>query len=288
MTARAAILATLVYHDIFDYPLTAQEAYSYLTIKTTYASFNKNLQLLIKEKRVSQENGLIFLRGRGQTVKIRQARKGPSVRKLKKALRYSKILRFVPTIRFVAISGALSMENTDTNDDIDLVIVTGKGALWTTRLLANLILWPYRRKAGEAHTKDKACLNMFLEENSLKFGTQNLYTAHETAQLKPIWERGKTYASLLKANSWLQSYLPNWRPQQKESFKTYGRSSFWSLVSGTLSLAEPLTKRLQLRYMRRRITTEQIRETQLFFHPGNTQQYVLGKYKAKLKTLKLR
>jgi len=292
MTLKQSILATLAYHDIFDYPLTEQETYSYLIVKTSYPVFGKSLRLLIKEKRVFQKDGHLYLQGRGQIVGVRESRKKTSSQKLKRAAYYAKILRFIPTIKLLAISGALSMENADANDDIDLVIVTSKGSLWTTRLLANLILWPYRRKAGESHTKDKACLNLFLEEASLKIGTQNLYTAHELAQVKPIWQRGKTYQRLIKANSWVKNYLPNWKPQLADSIdtdkrhKTKDKRGIRALVISRFALViETFAKKFQLRYMKKRITTEKIGESQLFFHPGNTQQYILGKYEAKLKSL---
>jgi hypothetical protein len=288
MTLSDAILATLAYHDIFNYPLTEKEAHSYLIVKSSYSNYNKNLQLLIKQKKVFQKEGLIFLQGRGATVKIRQTRKKASGKKLKRAMFYSKILQAIPTIKFVAISGALSMENADQNDDIDLVIVSHNHSLWTTRLLANILLQPYRRKAGESHTKDKACLNMFLEESNLKIRTQNLYTAHELAQLKPIWQRGKTYQNLIKINSWLKNYLPNWQPYPTDSYKTYPQSNFWSIVTSQMSIVEDVTRVFQLRYMRRRITSEKIGDSQLFFHPGNTQEWVLAEYNSRIKNLNLR
>lgn len=282
MTISQSILATLAYHDIFEYPLTEQQTYSYVIIKSPVSTFNKTLQLLLKEKKIVQKDNLLFLKGRESIVKIRQVRKRSSAKKLEKALFYAKILRFIPTIKLLAISGALSMENADANDDIDLVIVTSKGSLWTTRLLANLILWPFRRKAGELHIKDKACLNMFLEFDSLKIGTQNLYTAHEIAQMRPLWQRGKTYQSLIKANSWVKNYLPNWQPQQPDSIAAY---KDYPLTTKHLALLETFSKTFQLRYMRKRITSEKIGESQLFFHPGNTQSYILGKYESKLKSL---
>jgi len=285
MTIKDAILATLAYHDIFGYPLTANQTYSYLIVKSSFLSFEKSLQLLIKQKKVFEKDGLVFLQGRGQTVKIRQTRKKASGKKFRKAIFYGKILRAIPTIKLVAISGALSMENADANDDIDLVIVTSSGNLWTTRLLANFLLQPYRRKAGKSHTKDKACLNMFLEEFSLKIGTHNLYTAHELAQLKPVWQCGKTYQNLIKANSWIKTFLPNWQQHSTESFSTYPESKIHLPFTIYHSILEPLAKTFQIRYMRHKITTEQIGEQQLFFHPSNTQEKILREYQKRLRRI---
>lgn len=286
MTIRSAILATIAYHDIFKYPLTQNQIYELLIGRSAKISaVKKALADLEKQKKILSKKGLYYLKGRGELPRICSKRQKSSVLKFKKALFYARILRFIPTVNLVAISGALAMNNADANDDIDLVIVSSSNTLFTTRLLANILLQHFRRKPGQPHTKDKACLNLFLDNISLKIRTQNLYTAHEVAQMRPIWQRGKTYYNFVKTNSWVQKYLPNWQPYQADSFNTYPQS--WSLVSNFLSLIEPFSKAVQLLYMKRRITTELIGDHQLFFHPSNISQWVHAHYELRLKALKL-
>ncbi len=286
MTLKQAIVATLAYHDIFTYPLTSQQTHSYLIQKATLDSVEENLKDLQTKKQVFSKNDYLYLKGRGAIVKTRESRLRNSASKLKRANFYASIIKFIPSVQLVALTGALSMQNSDREDDIDIMVITSKNTLWTTRLLVNLALLNYKRKPGEPHTKNKACLNIFLSENSLRVSTQNLYTAHEVAQVKPIWQRGNIYQHFTKANSWVKRYLPNWQPYPLDVFNTNKQSRFSAIASGILSVAEPIAKFVQLRYMHRRITSEKIGDTQLFFHPGNTQQYVLGKYEAKLKSLR--
>ncbi len=276
MTIRNAVLATLAYHDIFDYPLTQEEINRFLAGETVDAKkVEKVIDSLIKDKKIEGKNSYYFLKGRGKIFKLRAARKKYSTQKLKRAKLFAKLLMIIPTVKLIAVSGALAMENAQKNDDIDLVIVTAKNTLWSTRLLANTILQPYRRKAGEPHTKDKACLNLFLEESSLKIRTQNLYTAHEVAQMRPLWQRENTYNRFLKANTWVKNYLPNWEGEPSDS-----AFSFPQL--GITQTFEKLTKALQLFYMKPKITTEKIGEHQLFFHPNDTENQVLKSYIKKL------
>lgn len=285
MATRDSILSALAYHDIFGYPLTEQEAYNYSTLKTPLNLFHKSLKDLIEQKKIYFKHGYLCLRDREAIVKTRLKRKRSSKLKLKKAKFYAGLLRLIPSVNLVAVSGALAMENSEAADDIDLVIITANGNLWTTRLLANLFLNPYRRKPGEQHTRNKACLNLFLDESNLKIGIHNLYIAHEIAQMRPIWQRGKTYQRFIKANSWVKTFLPNWQRYPDNSFTSYPQINNLYLISWILLRSERLNKLLQLRYMRKRITTEKIGNRQLFFHPSDTQELVLAKYEKRLKKL---
>ncbi len=279
MKLERAILQTLVYHDIFDYPLKAEEIHRYqIGERASRGQIDNSLKLLEKNKKIKSQSGLFFLKGRKKIIKLRQSRGRFTRAKLKRAKLYARLLMAIPTIKLVAISGALAMENAQKKDDIDLVIIASKNTLWTTRLLANILLQPFRRKAGEPHTKDKACLNLFLEEYNLKIGTQNLYTAHEVAQMRPLWQRQNTYHRFLKANTWVKNYLPNWQASSADS-------TFAFPQLGIIQLFEKLAKNLQLFYMKKKITTEKIGKHQLFFHPKDTQNLVLKMYVRKLQKL---
>ena len=293
MIIQNAILATLVYHDIFDYPLKIEEIQRYLIgEEADPKKAQKAIETLVKNKKIKKDKTLIHLKGRKKIVERRQRRERFSKEKTKRAKFYSSLLKIIPTINLVAVSGALAMENAKMNDDIDLVIITSKNTLWSTRLLSNIILHPFRRKAGQPHTKDKACLNLFIEQSSLKIPTQNLYTAHEIAQMKPLWQRKNTYQRFLKANTWVKNYLPNWTPDTVNSkwkirelvsrkVEIVNRRSPYSPFTIHHSLVEhieALAKWAQLKYMQKKITTEKVGEHQLFFHPANTEERVLKEY----------
>lgn len=288
MNTPNSILATLAYHDIFNYPLTEEEIHKYLVEnKAKEKTVELHLKKLLDLKMISLSKGYFCLKGREVIIPIRLKRKKASRAKYKKAKTYAQILKAIPQIKLVALTGALSMENSTAKDDIDYAIITQKGQLWTARLGANLLLAPFKRWPGSKTQKDRVCLNLFLSENSLKIRTQNLYIAHEIAQLKPIWQRGNTYSSYVKANSWVKNYLPNWKADFTGSnSKKVGKLEKQSkIISHVLTQLEYFSKKFQLSYMQSKITTEQIGEGQLFFHPSQTQNWVLGQYQKKLKQL---
>ena len=293
MTIVQSILATLSYHDIFDYPLTREESHQYLiNNQTSQSRVESELLHLHRSSKIGQKDQYYFLKGRSKIVKLRRQRERYSKTKFKRAYFFASLLKIIPTLKFVAISGALAMQNSHKNDDIDLVLITFKNALWTTRFLANILLLPFKRNPKGEKVSDRACLNVFLDESNLKVTPASLYLAHEICQMKPLWDRDNTYQKFINANKWVKKFLPNWQPEGMENGKwkmVNGKSkkSIHSLFTINYSLIENFLKSFQLWYMRSKITTERIGKHQLFFHPQNTGEWVMGAYQKRLKKLKI-
>lgn len=282
MNLASSIIATLAYHDIFDYPLKLPEIHEFLIGKHVSSKDTEfALTSLIKAKKVQQRSGFYYLKGRSKIYALRKSREKHSRGKLKIAALYGKFLRSIPTIRLLAVSGALAMENSHTKDDIDFVIITAKNSLWTTRFLANILLLPVKRTPSSKTVSNRACLNLFLDETGLRINNHNIYQAHELCQMKIIWDKGKTYSKLIKSNQWVTKFLPNWQPDFSQE-----------IVKKPVNFRNPkkiesFLKSVQLSYMRKRVTTEKIGDRQLFFHPKDTENFVLGEYRKRLSRLKI-
>ncbi|KPJ70358.1 hypothetical protein AMJ51_02135 [Microgenomates bacterium DG_75] len=216
---RKAILRTLAYADIFDYPLTSSEVWRFLIgqKKVGIDTLQKVLkQIQADEKQIEADIDFYFLAKRRKIIALRKKRQIWSRKKMKIARRAAGWLKLLPSIKMVAVTGALAMENSDKDDDIDLLIITAENRLWLTRLLTVLLIEmvAQRRRPGDKQVKDKICLNMFLDESHLRVPKkeQDLFAAHEVCQLKPIWERIGTYQKFIQKNQWVKQFLPNWRP----------------------------------------------------------------------------
>ena len=287
MNLRQAILATLAYHDIFDYPMTKEETCRYLIEeRANLKSIRDGLNYLVASKKIGAKEGYYFLKNRTNLVSLRIQRGKYSKSKFTKAHFFANILKIIPTAKLVAVSGALAMQNSQKDDDIDLVIVTAKDYLWTTRFLANIVLLPFKRNPSGVKISDRACLNVFIDESDLKIKPANFYQAHEICQMKVLWDRESTYQKFLKANSWIKKYLPNWQPSSQFTVHS-SRKLKPSTVNRQPSTVENFLKNFQRWYMRSKITNEKIGEHQLFFHPKDTQELVLREYAKRLKLLKL-
>lgn len=306
------ILQTLVYADIFDYPLTLSEVWRFLidgtevkveVIQKTlliFADYGRILRL--RSGQVFADKEFYFLKGRGNLVQIRKNRERWSQKKIAIAQVAAKKLSIIPTIKMIGITGALAMNNADEDDDIDFIVVTAENSLWLTRLLIILlspILGIARRKPGEQNVKDKICFNLFLEENHLKIEPENLFLAHEICQAKPLVNKDETYEKFLWENQWVSGFLPNAKNSSRfnpsTSLGTRVQSSKLGrkhLISQYLSILISFFNRLafvlQYQYMKPKITSEKVSLHQAFFHPGNLGNKVQEEFERRVKSFEER
>jgi hypothetical protein len=205
-----AILYTLAYADLFDYPLKTREIHRYLTgyrapLATVEEQLTRNSQL---GQHLASESSFWFLAGRGHLVGLRREREAFSQALWPEARRYSRLIAAVPFVRMVSVTGSLAMNNVNSpEDDIDLLLVTARDRVWLARGLAILVVHLARRFGVEV------CPNYVISEQRLKLAELNLFTAHELAQLVPICGLD-TYHRLLESNAWFGRYLPNASPRQ--------------------------------------------------------------------------
>lgn len=210
-----AILKTLAYSDVFDYPLTEKEIWQYLISEkiVSFEEIQNELHSLLESKRISKKDDYYFLQGRKKIVGIRKNRRKWSQKKLKIAKRVTSWLKTISWVKMIAVTGALAMKNAKKDDDIDLFFITASNRLWLSRgiIVSFLRLFGLYRRPQKI--KDMICPNMFLDKSHLKLPKeeQNLFTAHEVCQLKLIWQKDKIYQKFLKENRWVTTYLANWR-----------------------------------------------------------------------------
>ena len=290
-----AILKTLVYADLFDYPLTAQEIFRLLIIedkrlKPGFSSLEKDLQELKKTGIVKSFKGNFALREARNLVNLKRKRLGLANQKRKKAKKISSVLIKIPSIKLVGLTGSVAFNNAQAKDDIDLLIVTGLRRLWLTRLLVIIILelWGQRRRPNGGDTKDKVCLNLLLTQGNLALPLKrrNLFTAHELGQLEVLDQKDNTYAHFLKTNLWVRRFLPHLFAPHKKMValkdKTFTSSSRF------LDYLEEAAFKLQLIYMKKRRKSEDVGFGFAFFHPRDMSKRVLENYDLKLRRNNLR
>lgn len=256
--------ASVLYHDIFDYPLSFSEL-----IRWKVGEGLESYAL----PTISDKNGYFFIDGKGGLVYKRLLKERISAKKNEIAKKAAKMLSLLPSVKFIGVTGSLAMNNSNEEGDIDLLLITKKGMLWTTRVLAYLVVTlfgiPFRR-AGGREEKNKLCLNMWLDEVDLVWPKKdrNIYTAHEIAQIKPLINKNKSYEKFLSKNKWILKYWPS-------AVKI--RSSKFEEPRGSLSIIERLAYKIQLSYMKPKITREVVAPTRAIFHPQDWGKVVLDR-----------
>lgn len=286
---RKSIFKTLVYADIFDYPLTIEELWRYL-ISDKEIDKAEILKEIKQIKNIVKIGDFYCFDKRKEIVKERIIREKESQNKFTIAQKAAKFISLIPTVFLISISGTVAMKNAKKVDDIDFFIIAKKNTLWTTRLLIILMLKILRlhRQIDSQDVADKICLNMFISEEALRLPQyrQDVYTAHEIAQMIPLFERNNVYRKFIKENIWVDKFLPHalkckttLRSKQKhaESFISVYLSDILRL-----SVLEFAARRVQMRNIKKHLTTETISNHLLAFHPKDNRKKILYAFSKKI------
>jgi hypothetical protein len=199
----SSVLGALLYADLFEAPLSLEEIQRY-QVASSYSASEISVALrndpgLVAH--VSTDGRNYCLKGREDLFAIRRARAANSARVWKRARLYARWLERLPFVRMVAVTGALAVDNLNGRDDIDLLVISRPGRVWLCR--RGLIGWV---RVGRL-LGDDLCPNYILSEGSLELSQRDFFTAHELAQMVPLFG-GRVYEQMLDSNRWARSYLP--------------------------------------------------------------------------------
>lgn len=235
-------LAAVVYADLFSYPLTVKEAKLWAIRKT--------------REKYSQE-------------------------KFNQATEIISLLKLIPTIEAIFLTGSVAANNAKKNADVDLMIITSSNTAWLTRTVVFIILKILKK------FKNPFCPNIFLDLNHLEIKNKNLYTAHEVLQAKCLYDKNNINFLWLEKNKWTKEYLPRaymyhvscikYHAPKKFSFPKY-------IIHNTLYiLPELLAFIVQYLYQKPKQSNEKLGWGYMFFHPNDLSAKVLKKFEKKFK-----
>ncbi len=195
------VLKTLLYFDIFQYPLNISEIiyFSRFSMKEV----DKTLQYLVSERVIFKIEGFYTIKNNKNLIERRVKGNIRAKKIIKKAKKVSKFISQFPYVEGVFISGSLSKGHFEHDDDIDYFIVTSPNRLWTARTL--LILY---KKIFLLNSKKYFCVNYFMSSDFLEISEKNRFTATEFVTLIPMFGNG-IYKKLQQKNSWVLDYFPN-------------------------------------------------------------------------------
>ncbi len=195
-----AILKTLAYSDVFDYPLCLDELHRYLTAPAAREELAAALPGL--DNFVETKAGYYFLAGREKLVALREQRRLASRFPFQRAIRYGRVLGALPFIRMAGLTGSLAVCNCDETGDLDYMIVAAHGRVWTARAFA-LLFNRLTKLSGNV-----LCPNLIISERALEWQQKDVYSARELCQMIPITGMD-VYTRLRRANIWTKEFLPN-------------------------------------------------------------------------------
>lgn len=199
-----AIVQAVTYSDVFSFPLTAVEIHRYLAgVRASFAEVCDALtgSQLVRD-RLTAKGDYYALAGRESIVETRLHRALAAEALWPRALAWGRRIAALPFVRMVAVTGALSVNNSETDDDLDYLIVTEPGRLWLCRAFVIALVRLAARRG------DVICPNYLLSLRALVVGDRNIYTAREMTQMVPLAGL-EVYEEMRRLNGWVDEFLPN-------------------------------------------------------------------------------
>lgn len=224
-----AIKKIVVLFDLFDYPLTQFEIYTYLEDK--YSLVETILVLESLSSVIKNKEGFYFLSGRDYLVPQRKKRYNYSIRKLKIAKRYSKIFGLLPYVKVVALANVIGAHNMRDEGDIDLFIICSNNRIWLCRLFCAGLAKILNKRPTQTIKKDKLCLSFYISDeylnlDNLKIKPYDPYFEYWLSTMVLLLDKEETYVKFLQANNLRRGYLPIDMPVIKKNGIIMNRVEF--------------------------------------------------------------
>jgi len=219
-----AIVSTVAYFDIFDYPLTTVEIWKWLYLPDQADGGRVSLGVVINaldqeelKKIIDFHYGFYFLAGRQSIIRQRMDKYRISEIKFKIALKVTFYLRRLSLVKMISVCNNVGYNNGSGKSDIDFFIVVKHGRLWISRLLITLVTTILGSRRHDKKIINRVCLSFYIGSNSLDLSaialpSRDIYLAYWLATLAPIYGAEYAYNNFLQANSWVKTYLPNFYP----------------------------------------------------------------------------
>jgi glycosyltransferase involved in cell wall biosynthesis len=211
--AEWALLATVVYADIFDSPLPVHQALAAsLGVVLTEASVRR----LAKSPALSglltlDPTGYLALKGREHLIDAMPEREALTRTLLERNRKTLSSLASLPFVRALVVSGGVAHKNPGARPDVDFFVVAARGRAYTayTRLFLATKL---------TGTRQIICPNYLVDENELAIAYHpDLFTAHQLVCALPFTGHA-TYAAFCERNlEWVRRFFPAFAPRAAHS-----------------------------------------------------------------------
>jgi hypothetical protein len=291
------ILRTLLYFDIFNYPLRSEEVLKFLGIPALDKSIvTSRLNILHDQNIIFRFDEFFSMKNDGSYVERRISGNKEAEKYFVVAERTASFISKFPFVRSVMASGSLSKGYMDKDSDLDFFIVTAPKRLWIARTL--LVLY---KRIFLANSHKYFCVNYFVDEEHLEIEEKNLFTATELATVIPLYG-SQQYGKLQAVNSWLNEFFPNYIPRSVAGVPALKVSWIKKNVENLLSIffGDTLEKYLQRKTLSRWKKLYEKNYTASDFkvafksksyasknHPRNFQRTIIDVYDEKLRSFGL-
>ncbi|MEX0878047.1 MAG: nucleotidyltransferase domain-containing protein [Candidatus Spechtbacterales bacterium] len=198
--AQKTILKTLAYYQALSkLSLTVLEIQKYLRkekgVSHAYSLFEiqKELNKLEEYGLVTEQNGFWVLsvsvtNEPGLSVfENRITNSKYAALKWKKFAKTGRFLPYIPFIRSVAVTGSTALSNAKEKSDIDVLITSKGGAIWSTRFLVTTVSLLLKRRRYAKKIENRLCFNQYLTQDAINLGPETVDDTVNSIKIK-VWD----------------------------------------------------------------------------------------------------
>lgn len=304
-----AIISTVVFFDIFDYPLTLVEIHKWLYKADKKYQLYDIIEILKSENlkiKIFSESGFYFLVGRKDLIQTRLERYQLAEKKFKIALKAAAWIRWLTFVKMIAVCNNAGYNNASAKSDIDFFIVVKEGRLWFSRAIITLVVSLLGVRRHNKKITNRVCLSFYISSRNLDLSNIVLkptdpYFIFWLATLAPIYNQGE-YQKFLQSNRSLLNCLPNFyhtvlnnrRFVHIRSWDRFFRKIVTFILPDFIAdKLERLSKLVQMKKMKRnsRSSPDQtgtnviVSDLMLKFHENDKREEYYQMWRQKLETL---
>lgn len=245
-----AVLQSVIYASLFDYPLTIDQLHASLVgvraEPQTIAGWLQDSELL--QAAIGLRDGWYFPAGREDLIDTRARREAVSRELLDRDRSMLSLVAGMPFVRMVALSGSLAHLNAEGSADLDLFVITAPNRVWSVTVavlvIARLLGW-----------RKRLCLNYVISERTMAITPRDLFSANQIIHLRPL-EGERVFDRFVKANGFVRDFYPNFDIGLQPSAISRQHSPWQKVMElmlvGTASILEAISRALYGWHLRRR------------------------------------
>jgi hypothetical protein len=280
-----AIARSVLYAALFDYPLTLAQLRQTLieSQQTPTEILNTYARGAALRELISFEDGFFFPHGRRALIAERRRRELRSRAFLRTHRRLLRLIAAMPYVRMVSLSGSIAHLNLESGGDLDLLIVTRGRRVWSVAVAVILLA----KLLGRRRT---LCANYIVSDAALTFESDDLFTASQIVNLKPL-TGDDIYRHLLDLNPFVRRFYPNFHAagcgglglRQSSALRWGKRAAEW-LFAWSSAAAERVCRASYRSYLRRRSASWQspaevrLDDTRLKLHTRSHRTSVMQRF----------
>ncbi len=191
----------VLYFDVFRHPLTEAELTRLVSPGRPHV-VAAACDGLRRAGLLEAEGAWRFRPGGAPHVARRRERARYAERVWPWAQRAAGVLRRLPYVRGLLVTGSLSKNSAGPDGDVDFLVLVEPGRVWTLKTMLQAL-----RRVLPEPARELFCTNYLLATDQLVVDDRNLFTAVELATAVPLAGPAACVA-LLEANDWARRFVP--------------------------------------------------------------------------------